>query len=143
MRLMARRPHSESGFTLIELMVVLVIIGLASAAVVLAMPETGGSLESEAERFAARAKAARDGAIVEARAASLQVDAAGYDMFRRADGAWQPVAQYEWVQGTEVQGGETRFDPTGIADPLSVVLRRNGRQVAVDINGDGTIHVRR
>src|SRR3954464_6125538 len=41
-----------SGFTLVELMVVLVIIGLASAAVILTLPERGGSLFAEAERFA-------------------------------------------------------------------------------------------
>lgn len=144
MRRMARRvPSNESGFTLIELMVVLVILGLAAAAVVLVMPDPGGSVQEEAERFAARAKAARDGAIVEARAAALVVGPGGYAVSRRANGAWQPVAHYDWARGTAAGEGRTRFDPTGIADPLLVTIERGGRQAAVEIRGDGTIHVRR
>lgn len=144
MRLMATHPEQkQAGFTLVEMMVVIVIFALAAAAVVLAMPETGGSLQSEAERFAARAKAARDGAIIESRAAALDVTAAGYDVSRRVDGAWQPAGTYEWVQGTAVEGGRTRFDSTGLAEPLQVTLRRGERRVAVEIRSDGTIHVRR
>lgn len=134
---------AEHGFTLVEMMVVLVILALAASAVVLAMPDAGGSLQSEAERFAARAKAARDGAIIESRAASLDVNAAGYDLSRRTDGRWQAPTHYEWVAGTTVEGGRTRFDSTGLADPLYVTLRRGDRRVAVEIRGDGTIHVRR
>lgn len=133
----------RNGFTLVEMMVVLVILGLAASAVVLAMPDAGGSLQSEAERFAARAKAARDAAIIESRAAALDVNAGGYDVSRRADGQWQAAAHYEWVDGTTVEGGRTRFDTTGLADPLYVTLRRGERRVAVEIRGDGTIHVRR
>ena len=69
-----RAEKKESGFTLVELLVVLVIIGLAAAAVVLAIPDPEGSLQTEAERFAARAKAARDLAIVESRPALLRID---------------------------------------------------------------------
>lgn len=144
MRLMATRSEQkEAGFTLVELMVVIVIIALATATVVLVMPETGGSLQSEAERFAARAKAARDGAIVESRAAALDVGAGGYDVSRRVDGEWQPTGHYDWVEGTAVEGGRTRFDTTGLAEPLYVTLRRGERRVAVEIRTDGTIHVRR
>ena len=133
---------------MVELMVVLVIIGLASAAVVLAIPDEGGSLQSEAERFAARAKAARDNAIVESRPALLQIDAAGYNIARRDRGQWQQGAQYDWVEGTEVttegeEGAQTRFDTTGLASPLSLTLRRRNMQVAVAIESDGSVHVRR
>src|SRR3954470_17340021 len=84
-----------SGFTLVELMVVLVILGLASAAVILTLPERGGSLSAEAERFAARAKAARDNAILDARAASVAIGPGGYEVRRRTESA-----HYDWVEGT-------------------------------------------
>jgi general secretion pathway protein H len=143
-----RGGRTESGFTLVELMVVLVILGLAATAVVLAMPEAGGSLQAEAERFAARAKAARDAAIVEARPIALHVDTGGYAIFRRSGGEWRPGARHEWAEGTQVEArgvsaGGTRFDSTGLADPISLTLRRRGREVAVDIGQDGSVHVRR
>src|SRR4051812_10272559 len=93
----------RNGFTLVELMVVLVILGLATAAVVLSMPEQGGSVEAEAERFAARAKAARDEAIVQSRPVALTVDDGGYGFAQRRGGEWQAGARHAWAEGTEVR----------------------------------------
>jgi general secretion pathway protein H len=143
-----RARKSERGFTLIELMVVLVILGLATTAVVLAMPERGGSVESEAERFAARAKAARDDAIVESRPVVLLVGAGGYTFAHRRGGQWQAGEQHNWGEGTAVATagaaeGRSRFDSTGLAEPMRVTLRRHERNVAVEIGADGEVHVRR
>ena len=120
-------------------MVVIVIIGLAAALVVLSIPERGGSLVSEAERFAARAKAARDGAILDSRAASVAVGPGGYEV---------GAAHYDWVEGTrgELSGGREsriRFTATGLADPAQVVLRRGDRAVAVDVSEDGNVRIQR
>src|SRR5262245_26497570 len=142
------RRRAQQGFSLVELMVVIFIIGIAVTAVVLAMPDPGGSLQGEAERFAARAKAARDSAIVEARPVALLVGSGGYDVARRSGGEWRVTAHHEWVRGTEVetsggQGGRIRFDSTGIAEPLNLVLRRGDNQVGVTIGPDGNVNVRR
>ena len=55
---------AEHGFTLVELMVVMTVIALASAVAVLAMPDPRGAMLDEAARFAVRARAAHDLAIV-------------------------------------------------------------------------------
>src|SRR2546423_15601809 len=111
------RGAEAGGFTLVELMVVLVIIGLATAAVILTMPERGGSLFAEAERFAARTKAARDNAILDSRAATVQIGQGGYEVTRRSE-----AAHYDWVTGTQPgltggRDGRIRFSAMGLADP--------------------------
>jgi general secretion pathway protein H len=142
------RKQWQSGFTLVELLVVLVIIGLAAAAVVLAIPDPEGSLQTEAERFAARTKAARDLAIVESRPALLRIEPNGYSVSRRSEGVWQEAESYDWANGTEVEvggaeGAQSRFDSTGLAQPLQVTLRRRDRRVAIAIGEDGSVRVQR
>lgn len=137
------RPNGreEAGFTLVELMVVLAILGLATAAVMLSLPERGGSLAAEAERFAARAKAARDDAILDARAATVALAPGGYEVTRRSE-----AAHYDWVAGTRAElnggtAGRIRFNATGLAEPAQLVLRRDARVATVEIGGDGNVRV--
>ena len=140
------RQHIQRAFTLIELMVVLVIVGLAAAAVMLALPAAGGSLAGEADRFAARARTARDTAILESRAVALQIGRGGYEVARRENDAWRTEAHYDWAQRTipDVGGSSEasiRFDSTGYAEPARVTLRRGEEHMAIDIAGDGGVHV--
>lgn len=143
---MKRAKRKEWGFTLVELMVVLVIIGLAGAAVMLSIPEAGGSLAGEADRFAARAKAARDTAVLESRAVALQLGRGGYEVAKRESGVWRTEARYEWAERTVPDvGGQSeasiRFDSTGYSEPARVTLRRGEERTAIDIGGDGGVRV--
>lgn len=146
------RRSIDDGFTLVEVMVVMVILGLASAAVVIAMPDPRGRLTDEAERFAARASATRDDAILQGRSMSIAIDARGYAIERRLNGQWQPApdrlsAPVPWGSGTVVgldEVGKIRatFDSTGGVDEAQTVrLSRDDAEVRVEIAGDGTIRV--
>jgi general secretion pathway protein H len=139
------RP-AENGFTLIELLIVLAIIGMMSAVVVLAIPDPRGSLVQEAERFAARTKAAQERAVIDARATSVLVTSAGYGFDRRERAGWRAMAPDQaWSEGTAAalgqEGARIVFDSTGTAEPAQIVLRREDEQVMVDIRYDGSIHV--
>ena len=142
--------NKDRGFTLIELMVVITIIGLASAAAVLAMPDPRGRLLDEASRFALRIRGAHDLAIVEARPVSAWITPGGYGFDQWRGGQWVPIAEKplrvtQWNDGTTTNlRDRTRvtFDATGMADRALVVPLRRERTLAnVAIAGDGSVRI--
>lgn len=145
------RRSAEHGFTLIELMVVVTILALVSAAVVLTLPGGEAKLRADAERFAGRVAAARDDAILQSRPMAVWVSPSAYGFARRTRGQWQPLedkpfATTVWRDGVvaDTQGQQLRitFDGTGMTDqPVAVTLFREGLRQAVTVEADGKVLV--
>jgi general secretion pathway protein H len=146
------RRSAEHGFTLVELMVVITIIGLASAAVVLAMPDPRGRLVDEADRFAAKVRVAHDAAILDGRTTSVWVAPGGYGFQLHTAKGWvampdKALRVAQWGSGVVPQlppDGRVRvtFDSTGLADqPLDLRLTRGGAMATVRIGAGGEVRV--
>lgn len=157
----------RNGFSLVEVLVVLLVMGLLASVAVMTLPGDERRLRDEAERFAARVLAARDEAIVGATPVSLVVGSAGYYFERRVEGRWQPIAegrldQTGWTEGTvvgdlgaatgtgtstqqsAVEGGRSRivFDTLGLASgDATVRMTRGARALTVRIARDGRVSI--
>ena len=149
----ARNDGKDDGFTLVEMMVVLALIGLASAAVVLTMPAPGGGARAEATRFAARVAALRDRSVIEGRTHGVWVTASGYGFERRGAEAWLPLedgrlSRADWRGGTAVTvdgapQGRLSFNRVGLPDrPMRVDFRAGDAGAAVVVDAAGEVAVR-
>lgn len=100
-----RMTGLRSGFTLLELLVVLVIVGLMSAAVVLTLPAGTDRLRAAAEGLARDVREAQARAITSGNMTGLVLTTRGYQVVRRARQGWVPMAAIpaaDWPQGATV-----------------------------------------
>lgn len=141
-----------AGFTLVEMLVVLVIVGLLGTAVLLTAPVGQDPLVQASERLGAQLVRARDEAILGARAVEVTLDARGYGFaVERLDGSQplqvRPLQDTAWPDAVALllpRGTEraiVRFDPIGAAEPATLLLTSDGRRARIDVDGAGAVHV--
>lgn len=129
---------------------VVAILGLAAGAVVLAVPDPRPAVGVEAERFAARLSSARDEAVLSNRPVAVEVTAAGYAFTAFNGREWSglsdgPFGPEIWQPATAVSpaaGARFIFDPTGVADPATLTLARDGKGKTVTVDGAGEVTLR-
>lgn len=104
------RYRKQSGFTLIEMMVVLVIIGIMVTSVVLSIrtDDLGEHMEMEMQRIQALLKLAREEAVMQNEDIALKVTENTYSFEILGDKGWEPITgdqvfrQRKVVDGTEL-----------------------------------------
>ncbi|WP_439546901.1 GspH/FimT family pseudopilin [Sandarakinorhabdus sp.] len=133
---------SEAGFTLVELTVAMLIIGVASAALMLSLPAPGGDVRRQADRLAAHAAAARDLAISCGCAVRLATDVAGWQILRQAAAGWFPdptMKPAALPAGMALPVASVDFDATGLATPARLLISTDGSAAAVTIDAAGGV----
>ena len=146
---MQRRPH---GFTLIELMAVLVIIGICTAGIGLGLGsllDPARQLRQESERLAQRLQVARDEARIDGRPIRWQASAEGYRFSRRDSEGWVELRRddllrpQQWqTRGIEVQPkAAIELSPEWIGVPWELALSLDGRRLRLRDDGSGQLQV--
>jgi general secretion pathway protein H len=118
-----RRARRAAGFTLIETLVVVLIVGLmaAGAIIVFGSSRTDSQLERETERIGALIDYAREQAELQTREFGMRVDDRGYQfvVFNVQTEQWQPLEDDDAMRLREL--------PAGIAQRLVV----EGREIVL------------
>lgn len=126
----------DSGMTLIEMLIVLVIIGVAAGGVALGVgvATRAPSVETEARRLALRLQAAADDAMLGDRIIAFTVDKNGYGFAAVArDGSMVPLG--DALAFRRLPGGITVH--IDVAPPVMLGVDGNGRPLTATIeNGE-------
>ena len=85
------RPSPPRGFTLVEILVVLLVIGILTAIAVVSLSAIGQAPRSEqaARRLASLIELASQQAVLTGNRYGLRVSRDGYVFYQRHDGAWE------------------------------------------------------
>ncbi len=152
LRCPARPASRAAGFTLVELMVVLAVLGLLGATVLLTVPAPEPALRRDAELLATRLAQARQEAILSTRTLRVQADATGYRFLIARSGGWQPLSGQpfgpaSWAAGVVpslAEGDQPvwfTFDPLGTAEPVALVLDDGHTALQLRVGADGSVQV--
>ncbi|MBA2410618.1 MAG: type II secretion system minor pseudopilin GspH [Gammaproteobacteria bacterium] len=138
---MRQAPRSTSGFTLLEIMVVLVIVGIVVSMATLSLGNNAArQVELEAERLRALIELAKEEALFDAQELGVAFWQSGYTFYRMDDQQWTPVEDdAELRPRTLPEGLSVSLELEGLDAELSAIDRQRERpQVFIMSSGEVT-----
>jgi len=120
----------QHGLTLVELLVVIVILALASSVVLLTAPPTRPQVRDEAERFAARMQLALDHSITSTKPVRVKIDTSGY-LFEALASAEAEKENSESELDEEEESGPEMSRWKAVADVPALARREFEKGVTV------------
>jgi len=146
------RASRQAGFTMVEILAALAIMGMMASVVVMTLPGDDRAFRNEVKQLAARLEMAAEESIVTGRSLGFAISNDGYSFQQISNGAWAEIEQnrvfgrHDWSGATfvdfdrstffpreeeETEDSEAKtvtplmsFDPTGLAAQFSIRLER-------------------
>jgi general secretion pathway protein H len=155
---------NSAGFTLVETLMVMLIVGLLAGVAMLTLPAASDPLRDEARVFAARAALGAQESVIAGTPVGLAIDARGYRFLQWREGRWLGVQTEPaftprlWPEGMAVAlavAGEQDplpasppaqpqvvYEAVGTATPFTATFVAGERrlQVAGDSRGRVAVH---
>ena len=108
------RNRRQAGFTLLEVLVVVLIIGIVLGVAVISLPaDHEKALQTEAERIDALIGLAQQEAIIQDRELALEIERDGYRFLIQDGDTWAPMS-------------DTNFRPRTVEEPMRLDLIMDG-----------------
>ncbi len=153
---------TSRGFTLIEIMVVIVIVSILVGAVSLTFPRsTDDLLKEDADRFSELLYLAQDEAILESRDLAVAINDAGYSFLSKNDQSWTVFSEEPFkprklsgkvTSDLYLEGSPIKLESESKTKPQIVIYSsgemtpfvytfgyKNGSYVTIDVDAGGTI----
>lgn len=141
-----------NGFSLVELLVVVALIGLMAGAVVLVGLPGRVALRDEVSGMSRALRVAQDEAILTNRDIALRVTPQGYHYLSRGPEGWQEkkdrtLVSTLWKEGTSADFGDAPgltivFDSTGQSSGGDFILSRAGETRVLRIRENGELETK-
>lgn len=132
--------RSESGVTLVELMVVIAVIGFLSAGVVLSLSSARPGLQGDAALFSHHMRLAMRASLLRGESVAVALDDAGYRIALERSGAL--LGDYRWQAADLARLGDgerIRLDPIGLQSAYVLTLSDGRRSLRLIGGADGTL----
>jgi len=150
--------RAQAGFTLIEVMVVMLIIGLMVGAVALSLPARPNPLSEQGKAMASQFRALAQSSMVDRASKGVRLTKTGYQVMSYQDGEWLVVRDFEYgvepipsiilmrngakinlETARKIEGPMVSFDATGLATPFTLSIEDGETLVTINSSAAGDI----
>ena len=152
---MGRRITKDSGFTLVEILCVLVVIGLMSSVVILSMPTPKSNLEKQAILLSGQLNALAQDGLISGTVNAAGFSKEGYALYSFENSKWTQRASGEWddnyrlsftrasatIEMPKTTDPIIMFQPTGLSTPFELTLSDRDAKYVLKTDGDGRVNL--